>query len=337
MFTEANPNAPLGANVQSREKIMELLASADGTRTYTDETGTAVECHPMSFFINELKNFLSINPTGMIEFLTDIYGQKYFRNSTLKHGEQIVPNPCVNILACETPEWIQDKLKMRILSGGWSRRMVYIYDLDARERIPFPEPTLEGIAARERCVNHLKSIKVLVGPFEWDPLAKEFFAKWYKELPVPDDPIMRGYYSSKQDQMLKLAMGLCLAERTPRLYLTVPHLEVSIATLDQIEDNLPKLSLAAGRNELAIPQQQLMELIETHGGWYPEKWVLRDSTQFLDPGEQYTVIRFLIETEQLYRGSAIYPLEGTVMRVMLCTKVKYLSAVREGHIKLPNK
>jgi hypothetical protein len=109
---------------------------------------------------------------------------------------------------------------------------------------------------------------------------------------------------------------------------------LSIATLDQIEDNLPKLSLAAGRNELAIPQQQLLELIESHEGWWPEKWVLRDSCQFLDPGEQYTVIRFLIDTEQLYRGSAVYPLGGTVTRGMLCTKVKYLWAINNGHIKL---
>lgn len=339
MFVEVNPDSPLGANVQSREKIMELLASVDGTRQYTNELGEVVECHPMTFFINELKNFLSINPAGMIEFLTDIYGQKYFRNSTLKHGEQVVPNPCINILACETPEWIQEKLKLRILSGGFARRMIYIYELEMGDLITFPEPTPEGLAARERCVEHLKKIKQLVGPFQWEPDAKKYFDHWYRNKQVPDDPIMRGYYTSKHDQLLKVAMGLCLAEREPRLLITVPHLEVGLATLDSIEDNLPKLSMAAGRNELAIPQQQLLDLIEKHGGWWPEKWVLRDTSAFLNPQEQWSVVRFLVDTEALYRAKVPFAVdekgqwkEGGVPRETLLTKIKMLECIKKGLI-----
>ena len=47
---------PLAAAVQSREKIIEYLASEDSTRLYIDETGTKVEYHPYILFINELKN-----------------------------------------------------------------------------------------------------------------------------------------------------------------------------------------------------------------------------------------------------------------------------------------
>lgn len=340
MYVEVNPDSPLGANVQSREKIMELLASTDGIRTYTDEKGEVVECHPMTFFINELKNFLSINPTGMIEFLTDIYGQKYFRNSTLKHGEQVVPNPCINILACETPEWIQEKLKLRILSGGFARRMIYVYETEMGELIAFPGPTPEGTAARERCLNHLKKVKAMVGPFKWDPEAEKYFDLWYRTKKVPDDPIMRGYYTSKHDQLLKVAMGLCLAEKEPKLLITVPHLELGLATLDSIEDNLPKLSIAAGRNELAIPQQQLLDLIEKHGGWWPYNWVLRDTASNLQPMEQETVIRFLKTTEALFEAKIPFAINGSgewipggIERRTLMTKVRLMKCIEQKIIQ----
>jgi len=57
-------------------------------------------------------------------------------------------------------------------------------------------------------------------------------------------------------------MLLALAEDEPKLVLTEQLLQLGLVLLDEIEINMPKLSVAAGRNELAIPQQRILELLK---------------------------------------------------------------------------
>jgi hypothetical protein len=315
LFCEAFPDYPIGASVQSREDIVKRLAGDDMERVYTDHTGAQVSWKPCAFFVNELKNFLSINPGAMIEFLTDIYDRRKFDASTIKHGLQEIHNPCINILACETPKWITDKLKMNIISGGFSRRMIYVYETERAQKITFPMPTPEAVAARARCLEHLKKVSKMVGVFEWTQAAKDFFDKWYQGLKYPDDEVMEGYYESKHIMLMKISMLLALSEEKPSLTLTPELLEEGIALLDIIEVNMPKLSVAAGRNELAIPQQRLLELIEKNGGMMPEKELMRKVNSDLTPMEQLSVLRHLMETEQIIKDR-----DGQKMYVFLPTR-----------------
>lgn len=300
MFTEAHPDLPIGASVQSREDIVKFMASSDCLRAYADEAGNPIEYHPLTFFVNELKNFLSINPGAMIEFLTDIYDRRYFDASTIKHGLQKIENPCVNILACETPAWIIDKLKGNIISGGFARRVIYVYETNRGPRISFPKVTEEAAAARLRCIEHLRRIPTIVGEFKWTPEARDFYDKWYQGLVPPDDEIMAGYYESKHIQLIKIAMGLALGEPDPKLLITVEFLKLGVVLLDDLEVNMPKLSVAAGRNELAVPQQRIMELLVQNGGYMREKQLKILLDKDLTPPEQIMLLRHLqSETGQI--------------------------------------
>ena len=63
---------------------------------------------------------------------------------------------------------------------------------------------------------------------------------------------------------------------------------------------MPKLSAAAGRNELAIPMQRVLQLIEERGGFIPEKVLQRDTSNHMNPMEQSMVLRFLKDTDQIF-------------------------------------
>lgn len=328
MFCEAFPDIPVGASVQSREDIIKFLASDESIRLYTDENGVSVEYHPMVLFINELKNFLSINPGGMIDFLTDIYDRRYFDASTIKRGLEKIPNPCINILACETPKWIVDKLKMNIISGGFSRRMIYVYETIKGPKISFPTISPEAQDARLRCIAHLGSIAHLTGQFKWTPGASKFFDHWYQNLKAPDDEIMEGYYESKHIQLLKITMLLIVADPNPQLILTEEALQLGVALLDSIEVNMPKLSVAAGRNELAVPQQRLMEFLESKGGAFPEKWLMKEMDKDLTPMEQFSLIRHLVETEQIYKLPMRYQGADRQMLVTAAKRKELLAAAQ---------
>ncbi len=330
MLLEVFPDYPITASVMSREQIVTRLASDDFIRAYQDETGNLIEYRPMAMFINELKNFMSINPAGMVDFLTDIYDTPVFNSDTIKHGLQPIKNPCLNILACETPTWIIEKLELNMLAGGFSRRMLYVYETIRPDRITFPHLSAESKSAELWCKEHLKKIKDLAGPMSWEPEAKEFFDGWFKKLPHQDDEILEGYYEAKDVLVQKIAMLLAVGQESPKLTFTQPLLELAIAFLEANEDNLPKLTIAAGRNELAIPQQNLIDHLIEYGGILPEYLWHREGGKNMNEFEYGNAVKFFIDTKQIVRMN--YEFNGEEHRCFITTE-KYNELVAKGLIK----
>ncbi len=323
LFTETFKDYPILASVQSREDIIKYMNSDACKFSFVNEEGQTVEVRPIVGFINELKNFLSIDPAKSIEFLTDIYSSKRFKSSTIKRGLEDLENPAVNLLACETPEWITDKMKGKIISGGWARRIVYVYETKRSAPIPFPKRPDEYQQIWNRLKEHLIEVSQVSGKFEWDADAAEWYSTWYTQMRnnMPDDKMMAGFYESKHDQATKLAMLLALGTKPIRLRITKENYIRAVAHLDILEENMPKLFSAAGRNELSVPMQLALEILEKNGGWVPEKVWKRLMGKDLDPMEIQQVLRFMQETDQV----VVQTVEDQVKvkRVMVMTKQKF--------------
>lgn len=338
LFQEAFPDYPILASVQSREDIVKYMNSDACLFLFKDEKDTEIKVRPIMGFINELKNFLSVDPGKMVEFLTDIYNTKRFKSGTIKRGLEDLENPCVNLICCETPEWITDKMKGKIISGGWSRRIIYVYETDRAEPIPFPQRPEGHAEMWARLKNHLVKVSTATGPFEWGPDAKEWYAEWYSKMRrnMPDDKIMAGYYESKHDQLLKVAMLLALSHESMARVITKRNLELGLAMLDALEKNMPKLSQAAGRNELNVPIQFAMELLEKKGGMIPEKAFRRILGKEMSPMEVQQVIRFMKETDQIVQDKVKDVQEVVRDMIMLPSKHKELKEQQQKKKAQPN-
>jgi hypothetical protein len=301
IMREVAPEIPVSAESMSKEAITQFMAADEQLRTYEDPPGSGniVEYRPMAVFSTELKNFLSINPITMIDFLTTIYDRKFYDVKTKNKGTDTLVNPYFVFLSCETPEWIIRNLKLSIISGGFSRRTVFVYETENRDRIPFPGVTSEGREALERVKAYLTKLKKVVGQFQWSPAARQFYSDWYVALKFPDDPIMYGYYQSKHIQLLKIAMLVALSANTEKLVLEKEHLELSLAFLDSIEANMPKLSEGVGRNELAHPTTKIIDMIEQAGGVLLEKQLQRIIFRDMSPQETQQVMNHLLATDQI--------------------------------------
>lgn len=318
LFREALPDYPIGPSVASREIIIKRLADKDSLRCFQNDLGLPEEWRPMMFFVNELKNFMSFNPQGMIEFLTDIYDRKHFKSDTIVRGAEDIINPCLNILACETPQWITDKLKFNIISGGFARRMLFVYETKRPARITHPKLTDDMKAARERCKEHLKKVPQISGKFTWDKDAYDYFDKWFISLPQPPDELLAGYYEAKDILALKLMMISCVGDYTPKLNFTLDKTINAIQALEAIEDNLPKLSMAAGRNQLAQPMMKIVEMINQKG-WMLEKELKNLTVRDIDPREQGAIFSFIRE-------------QGTLIPIALnfCGQMERVWSTREN-------
>jgi hypothetical protein len=242
MFREVCPNIPVSAESMSKEAVAQYMASEEQARSFKDPaTQKIIETHPFAIFITELKNFLSINAVTMVDFLTTIYDRKFYDVKTKNKGNDIIPNPCVTFLACETPEWLIARLKDSIISGGFCRRMLFIVESDSDVRIAFPSITKESAEAALRCKAHLKILNSpdFAGQIVWSSDAKEYYENWYKNLKLPSDPFMKGFYRSKHIQVLKVA-SLCTAadyekSKTLPLVMTIEAFQAAEALVNKVD------------------------------------------------------------------------------------------------------
>lgn len=302
IFTHLFPDAPVSYSVESREGICKVLASDECLRSYQTFEGVSTEYRPFVMYVNELKNFISIDPIRMVDFLVDIYDVKHYGVRTKNAGTDIIVNPCINILACATTEFIVDKLKDQILTGGLARRMVFINPESEPPRIAHPRVPAGGIDAMKRCLEHLRTLKKVAGRFVWENKeASDFYDNWYVKFVKPNDPLMAGFYRSKHIQIIKLMMLYGLADYKPnlKLLMTKDNFILAKATIEAIEPGMERLFFASGRNELSVPMQKLLDLVESNGGWMPEKELKTKIGKDLSPVEIFQVWNYLKDTDQL--------------------------------------
>lgn len=330
LLLEVFPDIPLGSSVMTRERIVERMSGTDWRRFMG--AGNDIEYTPVAFFINELKNFLSFNAAGMIEFLTDIYGEDdCFTSDTIKRGSEPIPKPCVNILACETPKWLVDKLRLGIITGGFSRRMLFVYVLKKPKPITFPIVTDESKAAKDWCAAHLQKVRGYTGEFTWLDEAREWFDKWNQETVYHgNDEILEGLYDTKDILSIQLAMRLAMCYENPEPKFTLEIIQKATSLLMSLEKTLPKLTIAAGRNELAVPQQALLDLLaERDDGWMSEKEFHAMADKHLNPMEYRMVLQLFRDLGEIHIAPVSF---NGVKKTMVMTAAKFQELTESGQL-----
>lgn len=334
-FEEACPEFAVGASTQSAEDIVKTMSDTNFPTVPWNYNGETLAIRPYAFFVNEFKNFVAYNPARMLTFLGDIYDRfERFKSSTLKRGVEDVVYPSVNVLACENPDWLIRNLKGDVVSGGFSRRIIYVYETARPDPIAFIDrnnPVMR--AAKDRIITRLKQIKTVSGIYQWAPSGKKFYEPWYEEkqrnlINVPN-ALMQGYLGTKHIQLFKVAMLLDAASDKPMFVFTDELLQHALTFLDAIEDNMPKLSLAAGRNELAISQQRILEELRLKGGCVNEKEIKRFVESDLNWRETMEVLRHLEDTSQIIRKT----FEGKPGTYLILPET-YEAMIQKGIIKV---
>ena len=333
----AHPDYPIAADITSRDDIVRLLSLDITERVFRDQDGEPQIYHPLAFYISEFKDFTSYNPAMMINFLVNVYDKvgKLFKCSTIKRGVEDSQSPFVSILACENTDWFLRRLKEGVVTGGFSRRFIVVYEYGkpdhARPQIILPPDHVE---IQARMVSHLQKLHTTAKNFTWHPDGFAAFTKWYLKNfnEREDDSSIAGFKSTKDQQLLKVCMILNLAEENPTYEITADLIEEGLAWLELVEPNLKKLYLSGGRNELQAEWVKLIDMIDGRGGIIAEKEMLRLTGKDMSPQELFSSIKHLCDSEQLFKHPLAYP-KGSGVRVWIITpkgikKPEVLDAVR---------
>lgn len=286
------------AECQTKESLSVELQSYQ-TSFICKAVGPApIQYAPITVCVTELSQFLGIASAHMIDFLTTIYDCNFYDLKTKNKGKQEITGPYLVLLGCTTPAWITSRLREDVISGGFSRRAIFVYETDKANRIAFPEVTQEAKDAWDRVVKYSRVIQNIGGPFKWASDAHRFYRDWYDTRTIPNDPTTQWYYETKHDQLLKISMLVALSER-PELVLEKSHLEFSLEILALVEKNLPRVFEGLGRNELSAVATAIMDIVRLKP--IPEKRLQYMMFKDASPDEFAKILYHLEKTDQIER------------------------------------
>jgi hypothetical protein len=252
---------PYSAECVTKEKlVLDIFAQerviADMPIEYADKKTFS----PMTCVVTELSEFLGAGGLGMINFLTTIYDQDYYDIRTKNKGDTTINGPYLCLLACTTPDWITLYLKQDVISGGFSRRAIFVYESTKGAPIPRPVVTPAMATAWQQLLDYAAKLQLVKGPMLWDDEALTFYDSWYiqhSKRSAPH-PMLTGYFESKHAQLLKIATLLSLSEAFDRV-LKKRHLTFGLEVLALAEANMAKVFSGMGRNELNPVANKVLE------------------------------------------------------------------------------
>lgn len=262
---------PIAPPSITKEALTLLLSQSNEKSPCLKQTtidNVIVEFAHLSIFASEIVTMLSAggNPIGMIEFLTDIYDREIFEVATKNKGTDMIIGPYITLMACMTPEQTGAMLKQSIITGGFSRRVVFIYGRSKAVGIPFPELTPEQSAAKLELHDMLIKLPEWRGAFTMSPEAKDYFAAWYQkkhlELNKPHTAAHKNWLRSKDVVLIKVCMMLVVAEFKMVNIIELRHLKKGIAMLDAVEPDIGRIFAGAGRNVGADIAHKTLKCIE---------------------------------------------------------------------------
>ena len=255
---------PFSAECQTKESLVKELAEYERTFDFPGAV-KPYKYTPMSIFVTELSQFIGVDPARMIDLLTTIYDQDFYDLKTKNKGCQLIVGPYLTLLACTTPEWITNYLKSDVITGGFSRRALFVLEYDDSDiRVPFPEITPVMKAAWDNLITYAHVLFTIGGEFKWDPPAKEWYIKWYEKRTISSDPLIRWFDATSYIQALKIAMLISLSESTD-MVIRLGHLQQAFALLEVLKVNLPKVFQGIGRNELNVVKMKVLSVLNTTG------------------------------------------------------------------------
>ena len=288
---------PFSAECQTKESLVKEWIQYE--RTF-EVNGKKLIYTPISIFVTELSHFLGPNSAHMIDFLTTTFDQDVYDAKTKNKGNDLIMGPAITMLACTTPEWVTTYLKSDIISGGFSRRALFINEFEGKYRISFPETSPEQKTAALAFTAYARGLQDVAGGFVWDQAAKSFFTHWYENYVLPTDPTIRSYHRTKHTMVMKVAMLIALAE-SHDLVMRKHHLEITLELFTGMELNLLKVFQGMGRNELNTVGTRILDIIRANNGSISEKELLRVTSRDASTQEQFSVIGHLEKTDQIVR------------------------------------
>ena len=207
-------------NRVTKEQLAIDLASAESEFFYQEpgRRGKTMRTqHTLTHIVPELATFFGFKDHELLGWLTDWYDSKdVWENRTKTAGKDLIHNMCYNLLAATAPDWMRSMLPEAAVGGGFTSRVLFIYEERKRKVVSNPQLTEKDKELRTLLLSDLEQIYKLAGPMSLTPKAQLLYEEWYENQeeeikegrPPIRDERLKGYLARRQTHCLKLAMIL---------------------------------------------------------------------------------------------------------------------------------
>ena len=261
----------------------EALVSALCSECAVDETGTVYKNAAGVLYAEELSVFLGREAyaSGMVSILTSLYSCKdKWEYETIGRGKDIAYNTCINLLGASTPEWLRMSIPIDAVGGGFTSRIIFVYQDASDKENPHPVVTDEEKQLRKDLIHDLSLIRRIRGEFKFTPSAKDWYSKWYhgyRKAQLAGKPTM----VRKKDILLKVAMCLSAAEGES-LLITNENLAKATEILDANEQFLPEAMRILSSTQIGVEANKVATIIKKYENGIMQDELIRATMYTLD-------------------------------------------------------
>tara|TARA_R110000824_G_scaffold22240_6_gene81692 strand:- start:155 stop:1414 length:1260 start_codon:yes stop_codon:yes gene_type:complete len=269
----------------------------------------------LTLVTSEFGTFMGRNERYLQMFMTDMWDSKEsYSHKTKTAGEYIIEGPCLNWIACATPEQFVDNLPEDAKSQGLLSRILPVFY--EGERIPqdlnqkvISDNTIDNLR------NDLGHVAKMYGPMEFD---KDAFDKanediYYNLQPEPTDPHLAEYCQRRVSHYLKVAMAVSASRRSTRKIMKEDWEDTKEIMFD-MEKNMPKALEGFGMARTG-------RIVHDMGVWLEATMALKNRghvrlgafkrellRKIPNPGELDQTIRAMIDSGYIkIEGNIVFP------------------------------
>ena len=276
----------------------EALVSGLCNECAVDEAGVVYKNASAVIYSEELSVFLGREAyaSGMVSILTSLYGcRDVWEYETIGRGKDIAYNTCINLLGASTPEWLRMSIPVDAVGGGFTSRIVFVYQDASDKENPHPEITEEEVELRKNLIHDLSLIRRINGVFKFTPSSKEWYAKWYhgyRKAQAEGKPTM----VRKKDLILKVAMCMSAAE-DDSLIITEEHLSKATEVLDSTECYLPEAMRILSSTQVGVDANKVATIIKKYENGIMHDELMRATVYTLDKTKLTEIVETLLSAK----------------------------------------
>jgi hypothetical protein len=219
--------------------------------------------------VDELFTLINKNSfkDGLIPVLTKLYDCQEFPYETRSHGVEKVRNPCLCILGGSTSEWIREAVPVAAIGGGFTSRIVFVYQNRGEKRVPWPTLSEENRERRRSIINDLCAVSEMRGAFAISEGARTVYDSEYVRFcdhsTLLDEPNLHGYCGRRGHILLKVAMAVSASRCSDRI-IEQCDIEAARLLLEEVEGDMPRVLKSITSKEVGDIFEQIIAYMARH-------------------------------------------------------------------------
>lgn len=322
------PNIHFTPNIMTQASLIKDLEDA-GLKKEFNFKNTVYRMSAVYIHAGEATNTLGENYGSVIKILTDLYDcgyngwhrDRHWHKATKTSGDERIFNPCINMLACTTIEWLTDFIDIKDLRGGFSSRNIFVYEPSYNtDLVTWQDDDDEiNVGFNKNLGLDLQDINKLKGKFsvsaevkEKAPLIEQNISK---ELDIDRGNKFNHFKVRKFWNILKISQVLSAAESS-RMVIEWRHFNEAHQMLNEFMEDLPELFNNIGRNREAPVLAEMRKWIKDHD-WFTQAQFMQEFQTEMRPKDIMDFWRNLVQMNML-----VYKVENKLTKYKFNAEMK---------------